>query len=132
MQISAAPILYILIFVAVIVLVQGLYLTVFGKSISLNNRVSRRLQLLEKKPQRRVATALAVSHRLQAMQRALSIDFGPDTDVPPSVDPVSGGASAAASESPPPVLQRKLRAILTPCSPNILMTPHASRHGGED
>ncbi|MFV0491296.1 MAG: type II secretion system F family protein [Pseudorhodobacter sp.] len=48
MQISAAPLIYILIFVAVIVLVEGLYLTVFGKSISLNNRVSRRLQLLEK------------------------------------------------------------------------------------
>jgi len=48
MQISAAPLIYILIFVAVIVLVEGLYLTVFGKSISLNSRVSRRLALLEK------------------------------------------------------------------------------------
>lgn len=48
MQLSAAPLIYILIFVAVVVLVEGLYLTVFGKSISLNNRVSRRLSLLEK------------------------------------------------------------------------------------
>lgn len=48
MEISAAPLIYLLIFVAVIVLVEGLYLTVFGKSISLNNRVSRRLALLEK------------------------------------------------------------------------------------
>jgi tight adherence protein B len=48
MEISAAPLIYILIFVAVVVLVEGLYLTVFGKSISLNNRVSRRLALLEK------------------------------------------------------------------------------------
>lgn len=48
MQISVAPLIYILIFVAVLVLVEGLYLTVFGKSISLNNRVSRRLALLEK------------------------------------------------------------------------------------
>jgi tight adherence protein B len=48
MEISAAPLIYILIFVAVVVLVEGLYLTVFGKSISLNNRVSRRLSLLEK------------------------------------------------------------------------------------
>ena len=48
MQLSAAPLIYILIFVAVLVLVEGLYLTVFGKSISLNNRVSRRLTLLEK------------------------------------------------------------------------------------
>ena len=48
MELSAAPIIYVLIFVAVIVLVEGIYLTVFGKSISLNNRVSRRLALLEK------------------------------------------------------------------------------------
>ncbi len=43
MTISAAPIIYILIFVAVLMLVEGIYLTVFGKSISLNSRVSRRL-----------------------------------------------------------------------------------------
>lgn len=48
MQISAAPIIYILIFIAVLVMVEGIYLTVFGKSISLNSRVSRRLALLEK------------------------------------------------------------------------------------
>ena len=48
MQISAAPLIYILIFVAVVMLVEGLYLTVFGKSISLNSRLSRRLALLEK------------------------------------------------------------------------------------
>jgi tight adherence protein B len=46
--ISAAPIIYILIFVAVLVLVEGLYLTAFGKSISLNSKVSRRLDLLAK------------------------------------------------------------------------------------
>jgi tight adherence protein B len=34
--------------VAVLLLVEGIYLTVFGKSIRLNNRVSRRLALLEK------------------------------------------------------------------------------------
>ncbi|MEO6301247.1 MAG: type II secretion system F family protein [Paracoccaceae bacterium] len=48
MQISAAPLIYIVIFVAVLMLVEGLYLTVFGKSISLNSRMSRRLALLEK------------------------------------------------------------------------------------
>ena len=48
MEISAAPLIYILIFVAVIALVEGLYLTIFGKSISLNNRMSRRLALMEK------------------------------------------------------------------------------------
>lgn len=48
MQISSAPFIYGIIFVAVIVMVEGIYLTVFGKSISLNNRVNRRLALLEK------------------------------------------------------------------------------------
>ncbi len=48
MVISAEPLIYGLIFIAVIVLVEGIYLTVFGKSISLNNRVNRRLELLEK------------------------------------------------------------------------------------
>lgn len=52
MQISAAPLIYVLIFVAVVVLVEGLYLTVFGKSISLNSRMSRRLALLEKNQNR--------------------------------------------------------------------------------
>ncbi|MCU0909832.1 MAG: type II secretion system F family protein [Rhodobacteraceae bacterium] len=45
---SAEPIIYILVFVGVLLLVEGLYLTVFGKSISLNNRLNRRLDLLEK------------------------------------------------------------------------------------
>ncbi|OYU17218.1 MAG: pilus assembly protein TadB [Rhodobacteraceae bacterium PARR1] len=52
MQLSAAPLIYIAIFVAVVLLVEGLYLTIFGKSISLNNRVSRRLALLEKNQNR--------------------------------------------------------------------------------
>ena len=48
MVISAEPLIYGLIFVAVLVLVEGVYLTVFGKSICLNNRVNRRLEMLEK------------------------------------------------------------------------------------
>ncbi len=48
MTISAEPIIYGLIFVGVLVLVEGLYLTVFGRSISLNNRVNRRLDMLDK------------------------------------------------------------------------------------
>ena len=48
MNLSAEPIIYGLVFVAVLVLVEGVYLTVFGRSISLNNRVNRRLTLLEK------------------------------------------------------------------------------------
>ena len=48
MVISAEPLIYGLIFLAVLAMVQGIYLTVFGKSISLNNRVNRRLDMLEK------------------------------------------------------------------------------------
>ena len=48
MELSTAPLVYGLIFVAVIVIVNGLYLVVFGKSISLNSRLSRRMALLEK------------------------------------------------------------------------------------
>lgn len=48
MTISAEPIIYGLIFVAVLVVVEGLYLTVFGRSISLNSKVNRRLDMLEK------------------------------------------------------------------------------------
>jgi tight adherence protein B len=52
MQISSAPIIYILIFVAVVVIVNGIYLVTFGKSIRLNNRLSRRMSLLEKNANR--------------------------------------------------------------------------------
>jgi len=46
MTISAEPLIYGIVFVAVLLVVEGLYLTVFGKSISLNNRLNRRLELL--------------------------------------------------------------------------------------
>ncbi|KAJ02155.1 type II secretion system F family protein [Sulfitobacter mediterraneus] len=45
---SAEPIIYGLIFIGVLVLVEGIYLVAFGKSISLNSRVNRRLEMLEK------------------------------------------------------------------------------------
>jgi tight adherence protein B len=48
MSIPIEPLIYGLIFVAVLVMVEGIYLTVFGKSISLNNRLNRRLEMLEK------------------------------------------------------------------------------------
>ncbi|MFD2174529.1 type II secretion system F family protein [Rhodobacter lacus] len=48
MPISPTPIIYALIFVAVLLLVEGIYLLVFGKSISLNKRVNRRLEMLDK------------------------------------------------------------------------------------
>ncbi len=40
-------IIYLLMFVGVVLIVEGIYLVVFGKSIKLNSRVNRRLALLE-------------------------------------------------------------------------------------
>ncbi len=48
MQLSMEPLIYGLIFVGVLALVEGIYLVAFGKSISLNSRVNRRLDMLEK------------------------------------------------------------------------------------
>ncbi|AUQ89199.1 type II secretion system protein F-like protein [Phaeobacter inhibens] len=48
MLLSAEPIIYGLIFIGVLVLVEGLYLVTFGKSISLNSRVNRRLEMMDK------------------------------------------------------------------------------------
>lgn len=45
---SAEPIIYGLIFVGIVVLVEGIYLVAFGRSISLNNRINRRLEMLNK------------------------------------------------------------------------------------
>lgn len=48
MPFSTDIIIYGVIFIAVLLLVEGIYLTVFGKSISLNSRVNRRLDMLER------------------------------------------------------------------------------------
>ena len=48
MQLSSEPLIYIGIFVGIIMLVEGVYLAIFGKAISLNARVNRRLSMLEK------------------------------------------------------------------------------------
>lgn len=45
---SIEPVIYILIFVAVLALVQGAYLVLFGKSISMDGKVNRRLEMLDK------------------------------------------------------------------------------------
>ena len=47
-MISIEPLIYGAIFLAVLALVEGIYLTVFGKSIRFNNKVNRRLEMLEK------------------------------------------------------------------------------------
>ncbi|WP_127115370.1 type II secretion system F family protein [Shimia sediminis] len=48
MPFSPELLIYGMIFIGVVVLVEGVYLTVFGRSISLNNRVNRRLEMLDK------------------------------------------------------------------------------------
>ncbi|KUJ80444.1 pilus assembly protein TadB [Ruegeria marisrubri] len=48
MQLSMEPLIYGLIFFGVLALVEGIYLVAFGKSISLNSRVNRRLDMLDK------------------------------------------------------------------------------------
>ena len=45
---SVEPLIYAVIFAAVLFLIEGIYLVVFGKSVRLESRVNRRLQLLEK------------------------------------------------------------------------------------
>jgi tight adherence protein B len=48
MQFGSDAIIYGLIFIGVLLLVEGIYLTVFGRAISLNARLNRRLDMLEK------------------------------------------------------------------------------------
>ena len=69
---SAEPIIYGLIFVGVLVLVEGLYLVAFGKSISLNSRVNRRLEMLEK-GQRREEVLDKLRKEMQQHMKARSI-----------------------------------------------------------
>ncbi|UWR23397.1 type II secretion system F family protein [Sulfitobacter sp. S190] len=69
---SAEPIIYGLIFVGVLVLVEGLYLVAFGKSISLNSRVNRRLEMLEK-GQRREEVLDKLRKEMQQHMNAKSI-----------------------------------------------------------
>ncbi|SEP78880.1 tight adherence protein B [Loktanella sp. DSM 29012] len=47
-MISMEPIIYAVIFAAVLATVQGVYLVIFGKSISMDGKVNRRLDMLEK------------------------------------------------------------------------------------
>ncbi|AWI82921.1 pilus assembly protein TadB [Alloyangia pacifica] len=51
-MLSAEPIIYGLIFIGVLVLVEGIYLVAFGKSIRLNSKVNRRLDMLGKNTSR--------------------------------------------------------------------------------
>lgn len=48
MSVNPDTIIYVVIFVGVLALVEGIYLVMFGKSISSNKRVNRRLEMLDK------------------------------------------------------------------------------------
>lgn len=67
-MLSAAPIIYGMIFLGVIVLVNGVYLVAFGKSISLSNKVNRRLEMLEKGERREDVLAKLRKEMDQHMQ----------------------------------------------------------------
>lgn len=45
---SIQPIIYVVIFAGIFFMVEGIYLAVFGKSVRLESKVNRRLQLLQK------------------------------------------------------------------------------------
>ncbi|WP_415921221.1 type II secretion system F family protein [Tateyamaria sp. SN6-1] len=70
---SAEPIIYGLIFIGVLVLVEGLYLVSFGKSISLNSRVNRRLEMLNKSGGRREEVLDQLRKEMQQHMGAKSI-----------------------------------------------------------
>src|SRR6056297_1887277 len=48
MQLSIEPLIYLAIFGSIYLVIGAIYMLVFGKSIKLNNRVNRRLELMEK------------------------------------------------------------------------------------
>lgn len=72
MTIDPELIIYVLIFVGVIVLIEGIYLTIFGKSISLNSRVNRRLEMLDKGTNREEVLE-ALRKEMQQHMKAQSI-----------------------------------------------------------
>jgi tight adherence protein B len=47
MTISLSPLIYVAIFGAVLLVIQGLYLLLFGNQIARNNKINRRLELIE-------------------------------------------------------------------------------------
>lgn len=73
-MLSAEPIIYGGIFLGVLILVNGVYLVAFGKSISLTNRVNRRLDMLDKGERREDVLAKLRKEMDQHMQsRSLPI-----------------------------------------------------------
>ncbi|MBF9046150.1 pilus assembly protein TadB [Rhodobacterales bacterium LSUCC0031] len=48
MELSIEPLIYLGIFAGIVLLIEGIYLAIFGKAMSLNARVNRRLSMLEK------------------------------------------------------------------------------------
>ncbi|MBT52288.1 MAG: pilus assembly protein TadB [Mameliella sp.] len=73
-MLSAEPIIYGGIFLGVLILVNGVYLVAFGKSISLTSRVNRRLEMLDKGERREDVLAKLRKEMDQHMQsRSLPI-----------------------------------------------------------
>ena len=67
-MLSAEPIIYGAIFLGVLIMVNGVYLVAFGKSISLSSRVNRRLEMLDKGERREDVLAKLRKEMDQHMQ----------------------------------------------------------------
>jgi tight adherence protein B len=52
MELSISPLIYVAIFAGVLLLVEGIYLLTFGKTMRMGSRMNRRLNLIEKKKNR--------------------------------------------------------------------------------
>ncbi len=88
---SFEPLIYALIFVGVLFMVEGIYLVIFGKSVRLESKVNRRLDLLEKgedpeevlntlrreREQHRESISLPVLAPLSAKAAQANIAFSP-------------------------------------------------------
>lgn len=88
---SFEPLIYALIFVGVLFMVEGIYLVIFGKSVRLESKVNRRLDLLEKgedpeevlntlrreREQHRESLSLPVLAPLSAKAAQANIAFSP-------------------------------------------------------
>lgn len=88
---SFEPLIYALIFVGVLFMVEGIYLVIFGKSVRLESKVNRRLELLEKgedpeevlntlrreREQHRESISLPVLAPLSAKAAQANIAFSP-------------------------------------------------------
>lgn len=94
MELSFSPLIYLAIFGAVIMIIQGIYLVAFGKSIEHSNKLNRRLAMMEKGQSKQEimerlrkersahgsgSSALPIYGLLEAHARKANVAFTPST-----------------------------------------------------